>query len=148
MSQTTMSRQQALDQRRAKHAWEVVQQVRKLYGDRPDAAHFGRAAKKLPTRIVASGLGQALAFLLAKKRTPLLLVALSDWVLTRRPNEKAPGALPSAESVRDQKALIQKLIESDMVVLRLATDEVLAYLQWLNRFVEAEIKDDQIGEDH
>lgn len=144
MSQPAISRQQALDQRRGQHAWQVVQEVRRRYGQNGPATQFGRAAKKLPIRIVASGLGQALAFLLAKKKTPLLLAVLSDWVLAKRNDERAAFGLPDVSNDRDpraqeaQKALIQKLITSDMTFLRMATDEVLAYLLWLNRFAEAE----------
>ena len=50
-----------LDQRRAQHAWQAVEQARKLG---PNAKKdFAREAKRLPVRIKTAGLGQALAFL-------------------------------------------------------------------------------------
>lgn len=122
------------DQQRAKHAWEVVESILKKFppteatenGKRvrrahPNAKKFGGAAKKLPVRIMASGLGQALAFLKAKDQAPDLLDALGDWVLTKR----------------SQTALLEAVINGTTDSLRQHTGEALAYLQWLNRFCEA-----------
>jgi CRISPR-associated protein Cmr5 len=124
-----------LDQRRAKHAWDTVQLVLAgTRGDRDKAKKFGGQARKLPTRVIASGLGQALAFLKAKDYAPELLVALGDWVLDKRGN---------ADSKKDRKeskddALLKAVITGTADDLRRHTDEVLAYLLWLNRFAEAE----------
>ena len=70
---------------------------------------------------MASGLGQALAFLKAKDYTPDLLEALGDWVLKKR----------------TQTALLEAVITGTADTLRQYTAETLAYLQWLNRFCEA-----------
>jgi CRISPR-associated protein Cmr5 len=86
-----------------------------------DAKLFGGAARKLPVRIMASGLGQALAFLKAKGKTPALLDALGEWVL------KDPKS----------KDLLAAVITGTADSLRMHTAETLAYLQWLNRFCEA-----------
>lgn len=106
------------DQQRAKHAWEVVKKIK----GQKDAKKFGGAAKKLPVRIMASGLGQSLAFLRAKDQTPVLLETLGDWVLGKR----------------TQTALLEAVITGTTDSLRQHTVETLAYLQWLNRFCEAE----------
>jgi len=119
---------QTLDQRRAKHAWEAVQAAK---GGR-DAKEFGRQAKKLPARIMASGLGQALAFLNGKKQTPKLLAAIGDWVLDKRSNPTSTAAEPQSD------ALIKAIMAGDSTFLRRATGEALAYLQWLTRFGDAE----------
>ena len=120
---------QTLDQRRASHAWEAVQRAKKGEGTHKNQVpkKFGGQAKKMPVRIMASGLGQAMAFLRAKNYAPGLVEELSDWVATRIP-------LKAAES-RD---LLERVIKGESDFLRRATDEVLAYLQWLNRFAEAE----------
>ncbi len=44
-------------------------------------------------------------------------------------NRKFKGANP--------KHLLESIIKGDSEFLRRATDEVIAYLQWLNRFAEA-----------
>ncbi len=118
-----------LDQRRAKHAWEAVQKARRRAGAhaRQDFGKFAIEVKKLPMRIMASGLGPALAFLRAKQEVPGLLEELSDWVVGKR--GIGPGGAGS---------LLQAVIEGNSELLRRATDEALAYLQWLKRFVDAE----------
>src|SRR5205807_3442867 len=88
---------------------------------------FGGQARKLPTRILASGLGPALAFLEAKKTAPGLLNGLAEWVAQQRP-------VRSTEETR----LVVRIIHGDADFLRYATAECLAYLQWLVRFAEAE----------
>jgi CRISPR-associated protein Cmr5 len=126
---------QTLDQRRALHAWDCIQSMsgRKNGTVEPsaEAKEYGREAKKLPTRILAAGLGQALAFLDAKKtKKPglqKLQEHLTDWVVRNR----SLGGL-RAES------LLHNVIKGDSTFLRRATDEALAYLQWLVRFADAE----------
>jgi len=106
------------DQERARHAWAEVEKIK---GSK-DAKLFGGAARKLPVRIMASGLGQALAFLKAKGKTPALIAALNGWVL------------PKGSAVKD---LLEAVITGNADTLRMYTAETLAYLQWLNRFCEA-----------
>lgn len=133
MSTTTQAKQ-TLDQRRANHAWHAVQAAKKQEGchKTQDPKKFGGQARKLPIRIMASGLGQALAFLKAKNFAPGLLVEIADWVLDKRANPESEKAKPGDD------ALLNQIIMGTSDFLRRATDEVLAYLQWLNRFAEAE----------
>jgi CRISPR-associated protein Cmr5 len=119
---TDTDKKATLDQRRARHAWDVIQGVlRETESVKKD---FGTQAKKLPARIMAAGLGQALAFLEAKGKTPRLLEALADWIHLRRP---ATG----------DRRLVVRVIEGNADFLRYATAESLAYLQWLVRFADA-----------
>jgi CRISPR-associated protein Cmr5 len=118
-----------LDQRRASHAWGAVQRAKQKQGPHQEQKpkKFGGQAKKLPVRIMTAGLGQALAFLKAKGYAPGLLAELTDWINQRMP--------PQGNEPKD---LLERIIEGNADVLRRATDEVLAYLLWLNRFAEAE----------
>jgi CRISPR-associated protein Cmr5 len=133
------SSQQTLDQRRARHAWEAVDAFAKIHvresnGKRdPDkeAKKYATHAKKLPTRILTAGLGQALAFLKAKGYAPDLLMALSDWVLDKRLNKDSKKPRPADD------ALLHAIVNGNSDELRRWTDESLAYLQWLNRWVES-----------
>lgn len=124
----SVSEVKTLDQRRAQHAWKAIQNIKNDSG----AEHYAREAKKLPMRIMSAGLGQALAFLRAKASEKpgleQLHQDLTDWVFQGR-------GLQGAVS----NSLLRSIIEGDAVFLRRATDEVLAYLEWLNRFAEAEI---------
>lgn len=129
MNQTSSTPRKTLDQRRAAHAWKAIGQLKEW--KKEDAKEYAGEAKKLPMRIRAAGLGQALAFLLArakdkKKNLKQLHDDLTDWVIYKRPL--------SAK----KNNLMESIIEGDSDFLRRATDEVLAYLQWLNRFAEAE----------
>ncbi len=120
---------QTLDQRRAKHAWEAVQRAKGSGGSH--SRDYGGEARKLPMRIMAAGLGHALAFIVAKtKNKPgleQLHKDLTDWVITER-------GLKSGLNT----SLIDSIVHGDADFLRLAMGETLAYLQWLNRFAEAE----------
>ncbi len=138
MPQTNVTAGPTLDQRRAKHAWEAVKRAKQKIGPHAnqDPKKFGGQAKKLPTRIMAASLGQALAFLKAKDYAPGLLFELADWVLIKRGNRTG--------APRD---LLEQIVNGDSNFLRRATDETLAYLQWLNRFAEAEgLTEDQTGD--
>jgi len=145
MTSATDTSAPTLEQRRAKHAWEAVQSVVQAMqngteGDKAKARDFGGQAKRLPMRIMAAGLGQALTFLLAKKYAPNLLEVIGDWVLERtNPDSQRPR--PPASD-----ALIQQIINGDSNFLRRATDETLAYLRWLIRFADAVgLTDDSTG---
>jgi CRISPR-associated protein Cmr5 len=119
------------DQERANDAWNRIKSVKEQLS-KDEQRDYAGEARKLPVRIMASGLGQALAFIRAKaasKKESLgrLHDDLSDWVLnTRLPAAKNPDGLLGA------------VIHGDSDFLRRATDETLAYLAWLNRFAEAE----------
>ncbi|MCS7078857.1 MAG: type III-B CRISPR module-associated protein Cmr5 [Chloracidobacterium sp.] len=132
------SKSRTLDQRRAAHAWDAVQRAKQLGAD--DAKKYGGQAKKLPVRILTSGLGPALAFLKAKAYAPTLKAYaptlvddLSAWLEERIP--------PKKDEPHD---LLERIVRGDSHFLRRATDEALAYLDWLNRFAEAEgLTDDE-----
>lgn len=140
--------QQTRDQSRARHAYEAVAAVLakfpptvtatakgKKSTPHESAKKYGGQARKLPVRIVASGLGQALAFLKAKGYAPELLAALGDWVLgVARP---APDVEPHIRNKAADERLLAAVIFGSADFLRRATDEALAYLLWLNRFCEA-----------
>ena len=124
-----------LDQRRARHAWDAVARIK----SEPKARlSYAREAKRLPVRILTAGLGHALAFLCAKagsgkeSANTALLRDVADWVLDKRGNPDSAADRPAPN------ALIEKIVAGDATFFRITTDEVLAYLQWLTRFAEAE----------
>ena len=73
----------------------------------------------------------------AESANALLLRDVADWVLDKRRRSDSGTDRPSAES------LIDKIVKGDGNFLRITTEEVLAYLQWLTRFAEAEFRDDK-----
>jgi len=134
-----------LDQIRANDAFERIQKLSNAKAEKKQDADqtanvYATESRKLPVRIIAAGLGQALAFLYAKSASnpprgsaiEVLLVDLGRWVLNRT-NPVTGGATGLVE--RD--SLIKAIVQGDALFLRRATDETLAYLKWLNRFAEA-----------
>ena len=125
-----MTVRQTLEQRRARDAWGAVQAVRGA--KKSGSGDYKREAKRLPVRILTAGLGHALAFANCKKGGDGRVADdVAKWVLSSL----------RAGQVEDDPArqLMQLVVDKDADWLRRATEESLAYLQWLSRFAEAEI---------
>jgi len=110
-----------LEQERAKHAWNCVQEVKDKYKHIADG--YRAIVAKVPSLIVTNGLGQTLAFLKAKYE--VLYRHLTDWV---------------GKKVNANSDLLNWLLNTaTSQQYRLATMEALRLLQWLKRFAEAEL---------
>jgi CRISPR type III-B/RAMP module-associated protein Cmr5 len=143
---------QNLDQLRAKHAWGRVEKIRIVPDDikndekkvikwKEDFNDYESHAQKLPARIITSGLGQALAFILAKgkkdKKTgvPLdiaLLHDLAKWLTSENREYIPKGTIISNSTVIE----FIHGDDCDSAKLRMITAEILEYMVWLNRFLE------------
>ena len=133
--QLIRSKRQTTEQRRAAQAWRDVNGVKGTDAE----GEYKTLARSIPADILNHGLGQALAFLYAKgyeNGSPksnsghaMLYRHLSAWV----GGEMGWG--------RDAD-LLGKLTEDDATKAhyRRATVEALAYLEWLKRFAEAELR--------
>ena len=108
------------DQERARHALEHSKNMGK-------DADF---AKKLPVLIQTCGLAQAMAFAEAKEKAPALRDALENWIAKAIPPKPQPNQ-PAAN-----KKILDRIIAPEPDFLFRATDEALAYLFWIGRFVE------------
>lgn len=116
------------EQLRASHAWSAILQIRRY--DDARKKKLGNAIKELPVRIQSSGLGQALAFLNAKKHAPELEKILVHWLMNDQPSEYFEDPRCGSQQ------LIEQIIQGSSAKLRKLTDEALAYLPWLSRFAE------------
>jgi CRISPR-associated protein Cmr5 len=129
------SRQQTLDQRRAKRAWEDVQEAKVRSSD--FKKKYGGLARRVPMLVLTNGLGQTLAFLQSKRKKAqngehtLLYRQLSVWTM----GEIAVDS--------EEKDLLSWILQTDSAAYRRATVEALAYLGWLKRFAEAELPTDE-----
>lgn len=140
------ARQHAQD--RAQRAWAWVEAVRR---ERRDVQQrYGTLARKLPGYIQASGLGQTMAFLLARRGEP------------REHDERGESRETTAEgllfdhldrhlrdilrrqraSSRNPMALILELTPAEY---RRATRELMALASWLKRFAEGRLELGQGG---
>lgn len=134
----------SLAQRRAKHA---LLRINTLKDAGP--AQYGRYASyvsALPATILNSGLGQAMAQLLAaagRKNEPtkdphyLLYMHVEDWICKGSPVAVRRNVEPGQEVPSQDINLIQTIINGDQRAYLLAQAEALAYLEWLKKFARA-----------
>ena len=116
-----------LEQKRAQAAWNAVEKVvNKTDSFKPNDAEYKGLVKNAPVLILTNGLTQTLAFFAAKKKPHHLALAaqISTWV---------------KEQLNYNIDLLPRLLAGNSADLRLATQESLAYLQWLRRFADAQI---------
>jgi CRISPR-associated protein Cmr5 len=132
-----MGRLKTLDQRRGETAWAQVEAVPPELGPQ-----YRARAREAPGLLLACGLGQTLALLLAREgrdaaalRTGRPTTAsgylyrhLEDWLL----GGECPLPWPDRSG-----PLIRAVLEADVPLYRQASREALAYLVWLKRFAEA-----------
>lgn len=118
-----------LEQERAAFALDRVNGWRdKRANDRESYARF---VQRFPAMVLTSGLGQALAFLLADnegghKPSGILYSDLGEWLVVRR---------KLYQGTADE--LIDLLISGDRSTYQQATEEALGLLAWLSRFADA-----------
>jgi CRISPR-associated protein Cmr5 len=112
-----------LEQLRAKNALDAVRQAKRSLDDRKQA-EFKREARKLPVRVMTSGIDVSLAFLKEKDKAPDLYLALNGWL-----NQRLGGA---------PKDILDRVVEGSASTRQRTTLEALAWLQWVKRFVEIE----------
>lgn len=123
----TASRPLSLEQQRAAHAWDAAQDAHQL--EPPQRRAFAREVRRLPARIQAGGLGQALAALhtadpAEEAGVRHLLATLDKWLAR---------AVPPFDA---EDRLLARVVQGDAAFQRVATAEVQAYLAWLVRFVD------------
>lgn len=128
VSQTvaTGAKPRDLDRDRAAQAWKNILAVK----PQRHQAKYGSLARKMPTLIQTNGLGQTLAFLKAKGKDhhKQMFTHLSGWLVTRLPGTGD---------------MLSRIFEMESQTYRLATGEALAFLQWLKRFAEAELGNEE-----
>lgn len=122
-----VSSQQTTQQKRATDAYNKVEQIKALRDDKV-RKEYGSLVRGLPALILTDGLGQALAFLLAKAKEEdnahgYAYKHLSTWVCSW-------AGQPGAD-------LLTLVLSRSTNEYRQYTNESLAYLHWLKRFVEA-----------
>lgn len=119
-----------LEQERAKFALERVKDWEKK-----DSEEYYRYIVQLPVMIRNNGLGQSLAFLLAKKKTSCkdIYDTIDEWLVDKRRVCKNMGS--------DNKiSLIELLMNGDRVQYSHAQQEALAFFNWLKMFADAFLK--------
>ncbi|MCB9761192.1 MAG: type III-B CRISPR module-associated protein Cmr5 [Alphaproteobacteria bacterium] len=121
-------------QERAKWAWSSVEEVReKHFADR-----YGTLARKLPSYLQVSGMGQTLAFLYAKGGD--------------KGTNSAEGRMLHHLSARiakvlkdkvDAEGVLESVVKMSPEQYRAATWELMASAVWLKRFAEGSLGEEE-----
>jgi len=120
----------SLEQERAKYAWECIQEVKKREGDLQ--RRYNSYVRRAATLIQSSGLPNALAFYYnrykkGEKAYELLYNHIANWnQLKKLTGNKNP--------------LLWIMEDASSIDVFNATKEVIALLNWMRRFAEAELK--------
>ena len=152
---------QTLEQKRANYAFRMINKViNKNY-----EKDFSSLISKLPTLILANGLGNTLSFLFSKGKVQHLLAIaiITNWLFNEADLKIIKGEfkkewlnelnkLPE-KSEKEKKEIIERIIkemitpvlnpiilESSTEEYVFATEETLRLLNWLRRFSEAMLK--------
>lgn len=95
-------------------------------------------ARKIPQMIFANGLGQAMAFVCSKKKTgdayDLIYKQISSYMED-----------PCVSGIRkpSNEDLIKWVVSLDSYQYRYVEEEILAFLNWLRRFAEGLIEEEE-----
>jgi CRISPR-associated protein Cmr5 len=129
-----VSRRRSLDQERAKKAWACVAAVKNRKEAKLEKEYSG-LARSAPTDILTNGLGQTLAFWRAKGKEDKksahsqIFDHVSQW------------CKPQLKIGETHVSLLDWVVNTaDTDGYRRATSEAMAFLGWLKRFAEAELK--------
>ena len=127
----------SLAQQRALHALQVVSEL-----EQKGPQHYGNYlgyVKALPANVRSLGLGQALAFLLAKAEGDLnkphgqLYKTVTAWLCTR------PIYIDATPQATPQN-FMENLTQGTQDQYLHAQIETMAYLEWLKKFAVAKLK--------
>jgi CRISPR-associated protein Cmr5 len=105
-------------QKRANKAFSFVEEIKKKSPKRQK--EYKSWVKKMPAMIKTNGLGQTLAFY--ETHNEQIYKDLAEWLHT--------------EKFIDSQNLIQELLKKESPEYRQITNEVMAILLWLRRFVD------------
>ncbi len=125
------NRRLELSRSRAETAFQNVQGVI----DKPIAKKYKSLVRKTPMRIKANGLGATLAFVFSKKREDnqhaLLYKQLETWLSDNDMVDVENGEF------------VGEVVAMEKADYRVATNELLAFLTWLRRFVDGMIEGEE-----
>ena len=123
------------EQKRAKYALEIVKNIKDNLSEYPK---FRSYVERLPASIIMNGLGQSIAMEIAASRSgeknrstdnkthEKLVNVITTWL-------KDEGLVPKGEK------LIDWIIKSDQRSYLRAQEEIMAMLNWLKKFCQANL---------
>jgi CRISPR-associated protein Cmr5 len=136
----------SVDMLRAQHAMAKIAEVKGFAASaepaqRKRAEHYASYVKALPANIIQTGLGQALATLLARSKgqetaTREIYLHLQDWLCRQHTDS------PYYEATQDPPDLLCAIVEGDEDEYLRAQSEAMAYLAWLKKLAAAQLDEE------
>lgn len=129
-----------LEKGRAEFAYKCAKDITEKEED--IRKNYRSYVRGLPAMILTNGLGQALAFINAKKENPEKNQKNAYNYLYEHIEEYMKSGNTVKISVENGKNLVEWVISIDSQRYRWATEEILAFSNWLRRFAEALIPEE------
>ena len=123
-----------IEEGRAKFAYECVLSIEK-----DKKKEYKSYVKKIPMLIKANGLGETFAFMLSKEGT---YEFIGEQVLKWLQNDEKE-ILSDAKEIENFKELVKKIVSLSSSEYRALTIEILAFFNWLRRFAEGLIEEEE-----
>ncbi|MBC7319182.1 type III-B CRISPR module-associated protein Cmr5 [bacterium] len=125
-----------LEKGRAEFAYECMMKIVNTT-DEKKKKEYRSYIRRLPTMILTNGLGQALAFVVAKSENgnayKLIYKQLTNYMKSKY--------ITKIQMPQDEKEFLKWVISCDSQTYRYITQEILAFLNWLKRFAEGMIEE-------
>ena len=142
-TQSKRTSPQELQKKRVEWAWQSVGVAAESRGKQDE---YLTEARKLPARILASGLGQSLAYLYSKRKPPRDRKPAPTQgrdLLYRHVSERIEEVLGKASA--GSEGAMPLVVELSATEYRRLSRELLTSSEWLKRFAEGRLKDTSEG---
>jgi len=120
---------ESLDQKRAQLAEQKVKT--------PPSEKYRSIVRNFPAMVQSMGIGQAIAFLMAKKEDEghrELLNHITEWLFKEN---AVPWKSDPPPNAKEEEKLLQRLLAHESKVWWVAEREAVEFSIWLKRFAEA-----------
>lgn len=136
-----MTVRQKVENGRAAFAFEVVKKFKDRFANEPQTLKEYRSyVKKMPAIIQVNGIGQAMAFYYSQRNKSVAYKQvyddLSKWI------EQSMNGVVDSYRQKEGEPFIEILVKMISDDYRLVTMEALAMLNWMRRFVDGMIQED------
>jgi len=133
---STQSSIVAVNDERTKHAYDFVKDY---LGNKEKEKDLRSLARSFPTMVQNNGLCAAVAFLIAKNKEhhSALRQTIENWLVKRK--------LISLSKVggKEESKVLEAIINLSRDQYRVASGEVMTYMQWVKLFAEGMLSDDE-----
>jgi len=130
-----------IEQNRANQAYKYAEEGMKLKGNAPK--EYKAYVKRIPMMIKTNGLGATFAFVLSKRKKDEKGNPNAYWLIYEQVTKWFAENRDYLMKIKTTDALTEHIINLDSAQYRAVTVEVLALFQWMRRFAEGLITEDE-----